>query len=247
MADAECDALAAGSYCVAFDADATITYCLEGCQTGTAGEPKCHERPDFACSLLGLIPASPSCTSSDDCPQGQLCATAEDPPVCGDIVTGCVPNCGGDFDCEVGDFCDFSTGLCVSSDPGGQAIGTLCDPNAATDPCSGFCIPTTTAGDEGICSAFCTVGPSFVGCGWDGVSVAPDAACLFGTRLSTDLGIGDVGICGALCDCNDDCVAADDYCVDESGGNIDTIWGRQGYCRPLVTGETEQDTFTTCP
>src|SRR5262249_33300288 len=104
MADTECTALAAGAYCVAFDVDSTITYCLEGCTTGSAGEPKCHERPEFACNLIGLLPSSTACTTSDDCATTQLCNTEES--LCGDIVTGCVPNCGGDFDCAVGDFCD---------------------------------------------------------------------------------------------------------------------------------------------
>ena len=73
----------------------------------------------------------------------------------------------------------------------------------------------------------------------------PDAACLFLTRLSPDLGVGDLGLCGALCDCNDDCAASDHRCMDETG-EVMTIFGRAGYCRPLQTGETEADTIA-CP
>jgi hypothetical protein len=243
QSDAECLDVVAGSYCVAFDADLTATYCLEGCQTGLAGEPKCHERPDFACTLIGVVPTATACTTSDECAVNQLCATTEQ--VCGDVVTGCAPNCGGDFDCAPGNFCDFTTGLCATVEPPGLPIGDRCDPNAETDPCNGFCQAKDEAGTEGVCAAFCTLAPGLLGCGWDGNGPA-DAACLFLTRLSADPGIGDVGICGALCDCNADCTATDDRCVDESNGEIMTLWGRAGYCRPLQTGESESDTFEQC-
>jgi len=243
-ADAECAALAPGSYCVAWDEAQTITYCLEGCTTGAAGQPKCNGRGDFSCGLLGLIPGMTMCTTSDDCASTELCSTTSTPPVCGEIVTGCVPTCGGDHDCATGDFCDFKTGLCVLDAPGGQAIGTLCDLDATTDPCSGFCIATDDTETEGVCSAFCTFAPGLLGCGWDGsTTTPPDAGCLFLTLLSPDLGVGDVGICGALCDCNDDCEGSTQRCIDDSGGEVMTIWGRAGYCRALQTGETEADTI----
>jgi hypothetical protein len=244
--DAECHELAAGSLCVAFDADVSITFCLEGCRTGLAGEPKCHGRSDLACTLLGLMPTDTACETASDCARTELCATSVDPPVCGEIVTGCVPNCGGDYHCAPGKFCDFATGLCAPEPSTGQPIGTLCDPNAASEPCNGFCQVKDDAGDEGVCSAFCTLAPGLHGCGWDGSGPA-DAACLYLTRLSPDAGIGDVGLCGALCDCNADCPATDDRCVDESNGEIMSLWGRAGYCRPLETGESEADTFAECP
>jgi hypothetical protein len=116
------------------------------------------------------------------------------------------------------------------------------------DPCQGFCIASDEERTEGFCTAFCTFTLAFSGCGWDGVSQNPNAGCLYSTILSqNDLGIGDVGICGTLCDCNDDCALSGERCVDESAGTIETIFGRVGYCRPLSTGETEADTFSTCP
>jgi hypothetical protein len=100
---------------------------------------------------------------------------------------------------------------------------------------------------EGTCTAFCTFSSAFTGCGWDGVAKA-EAGCLYSTILSMgDLAPGDVGICGSLCDCNSECVLDSERCVDESGGQIMDIFGRNGYCRPLDTGETEDDTFSTCP
>jgi hypothetical protein len=244
--DADCRERAAGSLCVAFDAEATVSFCLEGCTTGFAGEPKCHRRTDVACTLLGLVSTDRSCETARDCANGELCARSEAQPVCRAIVTGCAPNCGGDFDCAPGNFCDFASGLCSPQAPTGAPIGSLCDPNAANDPCNGFCQARDGAEAKGVCAAFCTLAPGLQGCGWDGSGKA-DAACLYLTRWSSEPGIGDVGICGALCDCNADCPAAGDRCVDESNGAIMSLWGRAGYCRPLEAGEAEADTFEECP
>jgi hypothetical protein len=238
-ADADCGNAA---YCVPFEEDATSGYCIEACETGSAGEPKCHQRSNVACGLLGLVPTTTACTSRDDCGSGQLCDT--EAGTCGDIVPGCVPTCGGDFDCGSGQYCSFATGLCTDGSGSGLDIGELCDPAAATNPCSGFCSATNEAGTEGICSALCTLSPTLAGCGWSGEGAA-DAACLFGTVLSPegDLGAGDIGLCGVLCDCNDDCNAENDRCVDETGGDVLSLFGRNGYCRPLAAGETESDSI----
>jgi len=230
------------AYCVPFEEDATSGYCIEACQTGSAGEPKCHQRSNLACGLLGLIPTSTACMSRVDCGSGQLCDAQAG--TCGDIIPGCVPTCAGDFECEAGQYCSFATGLCTNGSASGLDIGELCDPSAATDPCSGFCSATNEEGTEGTCSALCTLSPSLVGCGWSGEGSA-DAACLFSTLLSPegDAGAGDVGLCGALCDCNDDCNAESDRCLDETGGDVLSLFGRNGYCRPLASGETESDSI----
>jgi hypothetical protein len=239
-ADTECSALIAGSYCVAFDEDATVLYCILGCLTGTPGIPKCHERTDIACSLLGLNDTDVECTTADDCEDTQFCN--EDTGFCGDTVTGCLPLCGGVFDCESGQSCDFLSGFCVPGEAEGLPIGAECDPAATTDPCLGFCQVQDAEGTEGSCAGFCSLNPDLIGCGWSGTGTA-EAACLYGTRLSPpdDLQAGDLGICGALCDCNDDCGASIHRCVDESDGQVMAIWGRAGYCRPLLDTETEDD------
>ena len=236
--DTECGS---NAYCVPFEEDATTGYCIEACQLGTAGEPKCHQRNNVACGLLGLVPTTVACTSIDDCTAGQLCDTDEG--TCGDVIPGCLPTCAGDFDCEEGQYCSFASGLCTEGTPSGLAVGERCDPSAATDPCAGFCSATNEEGTEGVCSALCALNPDLIGCGNSGEDT-PDAACLFATLLSEgDAGTGDVGLCGALCDCNDDCNAENDRCMDETDGGIQSLLGRGGYCRPLASDETESDSI----
>jgi hypothetical protein len=247
--DSQCLEVSSESYCVEFSA--TESYCLQSCTTGTLGVPKCQQRPDVACTLIGLIPTGPACETSTECGVGQLCSSNA-PTQCGDIVTGCVPTCGGDFDCGADQFCDFGTGMCTNTEPEGLPIGAACTPpatDAAVDPCQGFCLASDDTRTEGTCTAFCSFSPAFTGCGWDGVEKA-EAGCLYSTILSMgDLAAGDVGICGSLCDCNSECVLDSERCVDESGGTMLQIFNRNGYCRPLdvAGGETEADTFSMCP
>jgi hypothetical protein len=165
--------------------------------------------------------------------------------LCADTVTACLPACSGDFDCSSGQYCDFLAGMCTPGKSTGLAIGASCDPSATNDPCNGFCSAIDDAGKIGECEGFCALSPNLTGCGWDGKSTA-NAACLFGTPLSpaNDLGLNDLGICGALCDCNDDCKVQTEVCIDDSGKNaVQQIWGRAGYCRPLLSGETQADSI----
>jgi len=245
--DTQCLELAVDSYCVPFTD--TESYCLQGCLTGELNAPKCQQRPEVACTLIGLIPNGAACTSSDDCASGELCSS-QTPRQCGSIVTGCVPNCGGDFDCGAGQFCNYGTGFCSDTEPEGLPIGAPCTPPVEdddVDPCQGFCMASDDARTEGVCTAFCTFNSALSGCGWDGLSPDPAAGCLYSTILSQgDLGENDVMICGMLCDCNADCALSGERCVDEQG-IIETLFGRAGYCRPLDVDETEDDTFSMCP
>ncbi|HTQ02938.1 MAG TPA: hypothetical protein VMI54_03740 [Polyangiaceae bacterium] len=241
----DCLDVADNSYCVPFSASGDM-YCVEGCTEGTNGVPKCHEREEVACSLVGLIPTGVNCTATSDCNSDELCDSTTSQ--CGTFVTGCLPTCGGDYDCGDGQYCDFSSGFCVAQKPTGLPLGSPCTPptGTATDACDGFCL----AGEDptkGTCSALCTLNSNLTGCGWDGKGAA-DNACLFATILSgSDAAQGDVGICGTLCDCNAQCTLKDEYCVDESMGQVNSIWGRPGYCRPLQATETVADTFSKCP
>lgn len=244
--NSDCLDVADNAYCVPFSANNDM-YCVEGCTEGTDGVPKCHEREEVACSLVGLIPTGVSCKSTSDCNTNELCdsGTSE----CGTFVTGCLPTCGGDYDCGQNQFCDFSSGFCVAQKPTGLPLGSPCTPPTgnATDACDGFCLAGSADPTKGTCSALCTLNPTLQGCGWSGKGPA-DNACLFATILSgSDAASGDVGLCGSLCDCNAQCLLKGEYCVDESMGNVSAIWSRQGYCRPLQQGETAADSFSQCP
>jgi hypothetical protein len=244
LSSSTCLDISDNSYC--YPLTETERYCIEGCEPGAAGVPKCHERTEIACSLIGLIPREgATCQDSDDCGSGELCDSNE--LVCGEIVTGCIPVCGGDYDCGEEQFCDFTTGLCTDTKPSGLPLGSFCDPRDVPDPCNGFCLSGTQP-DEGECSALCTLTGSLTGCGWDGTGAA-ETSCLYATRVSgDDTAPGDVGLCGTLCDCNSQCKLSNDVCIDESDeGLIEEFWGRKGYCRPLSADETMSDSISVCP
>jgi hypothetical protein len=237
-----CLDIAEDSYC--YPLTETDSYCIEGCVTGALGVPKCHQRTEVACSIIGFIPSEAvSCQDSDDCGEEELC----DQGFCKEMLTGCVPTCGGDFDCGDGQFCDFASGLCTDTKPTGLAPGSFCDPQAVPDPCNGFCLGGTEP-DEGECSAICSFNEGFTGCGWDGTGVAETPVCLFATRVEPDVAPGDLMLCGTLCDCNSQCQLSTDICIDETEEKfVKQIWGREGYCRGLAPDETMADTIRVCP
>ena len=264
-ADDQCLEFANDAFCVGFEEDANmmpISYCILACTGGQAGAPKCRTRDDFACGILDVMPTTQSCVDTNDCGVNQVCfATNEgDPEVCQDMLTACRPTCRADADCASGQFCDFASGFCVAEEPPGLPIGSVCDPTlpAEQDECNGFCLATDDTNTEGTCAAFCSAGLNAYGCGWVGEGT-PDAGCLFATIISRDgaggisLAESDLMLCGGLCDCNDDCPAAADRCMDENAADpvasIQALFGRGGYCRPLIdaNGETEGDSISTCP
>ena len=239
----QCTAIQDNTYCVGFTD--TESYCLEACTEGDS--PKCNERDDMSCALLGDRPGSKACASSDDCGADEIC----DPQylVCGTIVTGCIPLCGGDYDCAPNQFCDFTTGLCTSTKPTGLPIGSLCDEPSGnqTDPCNGFCYPKAQGATTGNCSAECSLTSDLTGCGWDGHGSA-DNGCLFRSIVSVDNPAqGDTGTCAKLCDCNADCDAPGDYCFDDTTGGIMNVWGRGGACRPMFASDAMGDSLSKCP
>ncbi len=244
--NSDCLEIEDNSYCAQF-VDKN-TYCVEGCTEGDT--VKCHSRDEVACSLIGIIPGTSPCTSSSDCQTGELCDTQDG--VCGQSVTGCMPTCGGDYDCNQGQHCDFSSGFCMAQKPAGLPLGSACTVATGnqTDPCNGICLPGNSQDQtKGWCSGFCAFNSGLTGCGWNGTGPA-DNACLFTTVLSTSgtVALNDVGLCGQICDCNADCVVPGNYCMDETGGDIMNVWGRNGYCRPLdtTTGEKPSDSFSKC-
>jgi hypothetical protein len=179
--------------------------CTETCEIGANPIDKCSGRNDFACS---------------------------DPKGFGGH---CVPSCRGDFDCS-GRRCDLGTGTCRDRIEPGRTlpIGAKCDPDAAVDRCEGACVvmddgPGTPA--TGFCSGYCSLG-SELNCNVDPLSTDPvPAFCLYGASEGSDF--GDLGFCGQLCDCNEDCSNLDFVCSPVAG--LDRVAGRMGACGPPST------------
>jgi hypothetical protein len=241
--DTVCSDLAPGAFCIEFpDGEG---YCIESCSLGTLGEPKCNEREEFGCGIVGVLPGTGACVDSDDCTTGQLCIEG----VCNDSITACIPVCGGDYNCGEGQFCDYLSGFCVPDEPTGLPIGAPCNPAAETDPCHGFCVQVSDT--EGMCSADCTNNRSGSGCGFNGMSPA-DAVCLWLPAYadSMDVGVGDTLFCGPVCDCNDECAIEGWGCYPADpllGGGAADFFMRAGVCMPIRDPQTIDDTLGACP
>jgi hypothetical protein len=217
---AACASIDPLSVCVAFSAVNGKAYCLEGCTVGASSSgTKCHDRPDLAC---------------DD-------STGNTP---GDGL--CVPSCRGDADCGARK-CDLGTGFCNDSAVLGGTLpaGSSCDPQAATDRCQGACLPLDSAGTTGMCGGLCTLG--IVGCGEDPASTAPlAAACLFDATVLGKGDTGDIGLCGALCDCDAQCPAKGTLCRPFEA-TLQSGLGRAGYCGVANAAGAPVDHLATCP
>jgi hypothetical protein len=204
-----CSKMDASATCVGFSSSPVVAYCLQRCTIGLVrtGDEKCHTRLDVAC-FQGNDPSGNGF---------------------------CSPQCRYDKDCGTRK-CDLSTGLCMDAKDvtGTVPIGSPCDSGLANDPCVGFCLPLNPndAGTgPGMCTGFCPLGS--LGCGSDPSSSSlPAAACLF-AYTSSDEDSGDLGICGALCDCNDDCKAPGRTCRPFPTGQA-SAYRRAGYCGGAV-------------
>ena len=220
-ADAECKKLDPNSLCHYFDPD--TAYCVQRCTFGNTD--KCQGRSDVVCDLV--IHEAPggavSCTSNDDCDIDDQClATSEGGTegTCFAIPQVCLPRCNTDQDCTPGRFCDPRSGECIDDEPTGKPFDEPCDPDAEVDECAGSCA------SDGICIQKCVLG-AYPACGSTSTTNAT-GDCLFFAYQNTAQ--GDVGLCGALCDCTDDC-RGDLECVqfDTMEGPYEYL-GRKGYC-----------------
>ncbi|HVJ16403.1 MAG TPA: hypothetical protein VM686_13270, partial [Polyangiaceae bacterium] len=231
--DDPCLEFSANAYCIPFTAGDT-GYCLEGCAFDQGLTPKCHDRIESVCTGVAFQELDTDCTDNLDCGANEACLSG----VCNAVLTVCLPNCGSDADCDDGLFCDPLTGLCMEDPPTGKGVNEACDPAADPDECaSGYCSVTYMHEDEGTCSGFCNLGHPF-SCGYTGEGKA-DAACLFGTVLSGEASeVGDLGVCGQLCDCDDECTATGEVCRPFGDPVFEELWQRVGYCVPIVEGGT---------
>ncbi|MES1184515.1 MAG: hypothetical protein ABUL60_11915 [Myxococcales bacterium] len=197
-----------GGLCFPFESGSADGYCIEGCAFGMPeiGETKCHDRPEFACNPALLAPTDTACSTTDDCPSGDLCVDG----ACDIVLPGCLPSCRGDLDCEAGMFCDqsFLNGTCVTAKPPGKALGEPCTVPSATEPdepddCVGFCQADAANSTKGHCAATCGLARE---CAWNPTSKKFDGICFYGSILTNDNGrVGDFGFCTPTCNCTDEC------------------------------------------
>jgi hypothetical protein len=178
--------------------------CVEGCVPNTSfGEAfestKCHGREDMGCDV--------------DCPYAS----------CMSLSGFCKPRCATDEQCGLDLFCNVATGECQAAAPGGDPVGSPCDPFASEPTCRGFCLLDldvlyTHDRVEGVCVERCVVGAELA-CGTSPTN-GVGAACL---GVMATHGTGDLGVCAALCNCSSDC--HDDQRCDrvELGGRFDAL------------------------
>ena len=183
-----CARLDPNSICVLLSSAPLAAYCLQGCTAGAAqiGDEKCHARSEVACGQL------------QDSSGNAISSSAG----------ACFPQCRNDVDCGTRK-CDLGSGFCKDAADviGTLPIGSACDAGLIRDLCVGRC-EALNANDAGTgpgeCVGLCPLGSATEGCGNDPTGKAPPAAaCLFGSSASS--GQGDIGFCGQLCDCKDDC------------------------------------------
>ncbi len=178
----------------------------------------------------------PTCTLGNPAPSSDKCRSRGD-LACTEKVAGtgegyCRPACQNDSECAPR-HCDLSTGLCADVAPAGAAVGAACTSAVA---CTGGCLEHNAAFSE--CSGACTLGA--VGCGQSREQGPPyDAYCLIEPRGA---GLGDLGYCAKVCDCDDECGRADAVCSPtEPSTQRDT--GRKGVCsaRAYADGSLRPD------
>lgn len=173
------------STCVSF-AGSAQSYCLENCTPGPAGlsqfDPdKCHGRMEVACS----------------------------PMANGSAV--CLPRCNSDNDCGSDLACNPKTGLCSGVVAFGLPIGSACNTPGDAGTCEGVCLElesTLPGAPVSACTEGCTLG-AMPSCGWSGPGTGPaNATCLYPAPGLDALGagVGDLGYCGQLCDCDNECL-----------------------------------------
>ena len=184
-------------------------YCLQACPFGLSAA-KCDALPTSACT-----PIEAAVTETTD----------------GAFQFGlCLPLCSGDDDCEDGERCDPTWGMCVDEVRGGKGLGEKCDPAADAECSGGLCIGISEELPYGLCTAPCNFHPDTIVCGGE-----PGTDAEFGcfSNLFTELVStrNDLGQCLPLCDADDDC--PDAFACDLSAADtLPEFYGRTGVCFP---------------
>lgn len=103
--------------------------------------------------------------------------------------------------------CDRLNSVCVGTKREGNGLGEPCDPENEVTACEGQCV---TVNGLNQCSHRCAFGASSDCQGTSGDAGSSQAGlCVFPEATGS---IGDVGFCGQLCNCNDECTHPDAVC-----------------------------------
>lgn len=180
--------------------------CFELCILGSGqkSDAKCHGRAMVACEELAP-------EESEE-----------------DLTAGfCRPLCITDDDCE-DRICDSFHAVCVDKTEAVESyFAQQCDPKYSFEQCDGICLTLSDA-STGICTRRCKFGRTD-NCAPEDYPVS-EGGCLFAAAGGS---IGDVGFCGQLCDCDDDCIEIDYLCDAFNDVILETSFGRKGVCVPL--------------
>lgn len=143
----------------------------------------------------------------------------------------CRPVCANDGDCAAGS-CDPRHGVCRADAQLDRTFGQTCDPEANATACDGLCVKLSDG--TGVCSSRCVFGNT--------EECAPATgnlrrgACVIASEGGA---VGDLGYCGELCDCSEDCGGERLVCSAFSQEALAIAFGRKGHCTSAgaVTGE----------
>jgi len=223
------------------DADGGLStggLCFESCHVGggamTTAVPKCHGRAQVACAPVenasdGAGYCRPICATSGECLTG-VCDPAR-----GVCVTSAPTDPGFGLRCQATGPADGGAGS--SGDAGAGADADAVDAgsdssqaDAAAAPrtlsCGGLCVGVS--GSSAVCSRRCLFG-STDECAPEISANRRRGGCLFVTKGG---GIGDLGYCAELCDCNGDCTETSFVCDAFDDANLEAAFARKGVCTP---------------
>jgi hypothetical protein len=230
--EAACLALDPTGVCYPFSSGKA--FCIPGCSFGPATQTtfdpnKCHARQDAACTPVVTFPGGNK-----------------------KVTPACFPRCNAGSDCNPNQHCDPQWGLCTAQAPTGKELGERCE-LGVTGECQGTCKPFLHPSGSiyaTACSESCTRG-AMPNCGFDGTKPA-DAYCYSTLAVIVEAGgpgVGDLGSCVELCDCNSDCASPDFVCrlwpADDA--ELGAVVGRKGRCAPPFAHDGGLDPGIVCP
>ena len=187
-----------------------------GARCAALGPPQAQE---FYC-LEGCQPGPPGAQSFDP----NKCHGRQE-VACTEQAAGgrlCQPTCNGNLDCPSGYSCNPKLGLCTQAAASGKPIGAACNND---QQCRGTCLGGL---GQPSCVEPCTIG-AIPSCGWSGPGTPAEAFCLFVAGSFANVGVGDAGLCGKLCDCDDDCLPSQ-QCEGFGDPQSEQIFMKKGYC-----------------